>query len=52
MSAMIRGFTHDQFERRGQTFAGEKTVAEVVQQVVVGHLGWHQGSIEATIAEM
>lgn len=49
VAAMIRGFGPEQMERRAQTLMGESSVAEVVERVVIGHVRWHQGSIEATI---
>lgn len=49
VAAMIRGFTPEALARRARTMIGEQSLAEVVERVVIGHVAWHRGSIEATI---
>lgn len=51
VAAMIRGFGAAELDRRAQTIAGQMSVAETVERVVIGHVRWHQGSIEATIRD-
>lgn len=50
LRAFVGGLTDAQLDRTIRTMAGESTVAEAVRRVAIGHVLWHRGSIEATIA--
>lgn len=50
LRAFIGGLSDEQLDQTIRTMAGESTVAEAVRRVAIGHLLWHRGSIEATIA--
>jgi hypothetical protein len=48
-AGVARGLSDEELARSGHTFRGELTAAEVVSRIMVGHVAWHRGSIEATL---
>lgn len=44
---LVRGLTDEQLDRAGP---GELPAEQVVRRVMIGHFGWHEASIRATVA--
>lgn len=48
-AAQVRALSDEELERTGQTMIGEMNASQLVDRVIIGHIHWHQGSIEATL---
>ena len=49
-AGIVRSLSDEELARRAQTFMGEVSAAQAVEQVMIGHVEWHEGAIRATLA--
>lgn len=49
VAAAVRALTDEELDRPARLIMGEMSVGEAVKRVVIGHILWHRGSIEATV---
>jgi hypothetical protein len=49
VAGVVGALSEAELARTAQTFMGEVSALQAVEQVLIGHVDWHEGSIKATL---